>query len=122
MFARNHGIFVIGPSVAECFGAILPMVALRSANLLTRLSDVHCNPSDDMYYLERASRVAVQSVGIIWTQNLLRSIHRKLHDVLLQVLALSTGRPLQCITPKAARSIHNGKSDRLALSKHWVLS
>lgn len=37
MFARNHGVFVIGPSVAECF--------------------------DDLYYLERACRLTVLSLA-----------------------------------------------------------
>ena len=37
MFARNHGVFVIGPSVAECF--------------------------DDLYYLERACRLVVLALS-----------------------------------------------------------
>lgn len=37
MFARNHGVFVIGPSVAECF--------------------------DDLYYLERACRLTVLALS-----------------------------------------------------------
>ena len=37
MFARNHGVFVIGPTVAECF--------------------------DDLYYLERACRLTVLTLS-----------------------------------------------------------
>ena len=37
MFARNHGVFVVGPSVAECF--------------------------DDLYYLERACRLVVLALS-----------------------------------------------------------